>query len=264
VSVATPDRSSLWLPLLRNLTELSSDWTVWKNIDSAFTGGGDVDSIAPGEDWPAIQNEFHRWAKSNGLGPVIPCPHAPFLLHLVALDPGAPQDTFFELDVNRRKVFLGSTLFRPEDLRPLSIVSEQGFRRLRPGAEGLLKLVQNGTMRGGRMNAEGLRVKHIPELLSEDWLGVQMTARLFRGGENAALRAARAVIDGKWDRKASAAVEASCLARAVKEPDAVAARLRFRVNKKKCPVLKAVFESKRHVDPGPWLREVAKTHEVLS
>jgi hypothetical protein len=198
------------------------------------------------------------------LGPVVPCPHAPFLLHLVALDPKAPEDTFFELDVNRRKVFLGSTLFLPADLRPLAIVSPEGFRRLRPGAEGLLKLVQNGTRRGGRQDPENLKLKNIPALLAEDWEGVQMTAPLFKGGEKSVLRAARSVIDGRWDRRASATVEAFCLARAVKEPDAVAARLRFRVNKKKCPVLRAVFESKRHVDRGPWLEEVAKTHEVLS
>jgi hypothetical protein len=237
---------------------------VWKNIDSAFTGGGDVDTVAPGEDWPLIQNEFHMWAKGNGLGPVIPCPHAPFLLHLVALDPRAPNDTFFELDINRRKVFLGSTLFVPADLRPLAGVYEQGFRRLRPGAEGLLKLVQNGTKRGGRIDPDGLRLKNIPQLLSEDWEGVQLTARLFKGAESAALRAARSVIDGGWDRKASMKIEALSLARAIKEPGSVAARLRFRVNKRKCPVLRAVFESKRHVDPGPWLEEVAKTHEVLS
>jgi hypothetical protein len=187
------------------------------------------------------------------------------LIHLVALDPDAPNETFFELDVNRRKVFLGSTLFRPEDLRPLTLVTDEGFRRLRPGAEGLLKLVQNGTKRRGRRSAEGLKTKRIPELLAEDWDGVERTAVLFKQGRAAVLDSARAVVEGGWNRTAAAKVEAWCLARAIGEPDAVAARLRFRVNKRKCPVLRAVFESKRHVgpDPGPWLKEVAEDHEIL-
>jgi hypothetical protein len=265
VTAPEKDRREVWLPLLRRLTEVSSDWTVWKNIDSAFTGGGDVDSIGPGEDWPAIEHEFATWAKSNGLGPVISCPHAPFLVHLVALDQSAPAETFFELDVNRRKVFLGSTLFLPADLRPLARVNDEGFRRLRPGAEGLLKLVHNGTKRRGRQNEEGLKTKRIPELLAEDWEGVEQAALLFKSGRSAVLDSARAVVEGGWDRSAAVRVEAWCLARALKEPDAVAARLRFRVNKKRCPVLRAVFESKRYVgpDPAPWLEEVAETHEIL-
>lgn len=266
MSLPASDRSERWFPLLRRLTEVSSDWTVWKNLDSALTGSGDVDTIAPGEDWAAIQHEFHHWASAHGLGPVISCPHAPFLLHLVALDPAAPLETFYELDVNRRKVFLGSTLFRPSDLRPLANVSDQGFRRLRPGAEGLLKLVQNGTKRGGRIDPDGLRIKRIPQLLEEDWEGVEKTARLFKQAESAVLQGARAVVDGGWDRKAMMRTEAWCLVRAALEPDAVLARVRFRFNKKRCPVLRSVFESKRLVGPDtrPWLEEVAKTHEVLT
>lgn len=260
------DRSERWLPLLRRLTEVSSDWTVWKNIDSAFTGGGDVDCIAPGEDWAAIQHEFHNWARAQGLGPVISCPHVPFSLTLVALDPAAPSETFYEVDAFRRSLFLASTLFRPSDLRPLASVSDQGFRRLRPGAEGLLKLVHNGTKRGGRINPDGLRIKRIPQLLEEDWEGVEKTAHLFKQAESAVLQGARAVVDGGWDRKAMMRTEAWSLARAALEPDAVLARVRYRFNKKRCPVLRTKFESKRLVGPDTrsWLEEVAKTHEVLT
>jgi hypothetical protein len=116
------------------------------------------------------------------------------------------------------------------------------------------------------MDPDGLRIKRIPELLEEDWEGAQMTARLFKQAEEAVLQGARAVVDGGWDRKAMVRTEAWCLARAVLEPDAVYARIKFRFNKKKCPVLRAVFESKRLVGPDtrPWLAEVAKTHEVLT
>src|SRR5205823_11021680 len=127
---------------------------------------GDVDSIGPLQDWPAIERTFRAWAAANGFGPVVACPHAPFLLHLVALAPDRPQ--FYELDVNRRKIFLGSTLFRPVDVEPFAVVDERGYRRLRPGAEGLLKLVQNGMHRDGSPDPEGLRAKGVEHLLRQD------------------------------------------------------------------------------------------------
>ena len=266
VSPPSSDRSGRWLPLLRELTETSPNWMALKGATSAFSRGGDIDSIAPGEDWATIQHVFHRWARSQGLGPVVPCRHAPFLLHLVALDPVAPSETFYELDVNRRKIFLGSTLFRPSEVSSLAIVSDQGFRRLRPGAEGLLKLVQNGMHRGGRMNAAGLQIKGILPLLQDDWEGVMQMAHLFKQAERDVLRGARAAADGGWDRRSMIRTEAWSLARAAIEPSAVFARLKFRYNKGRCPVLRSVFESKRIVGPDPsaWLEHVAESHEVLT
>src|SRR5690348_6095282 len=110
VEPKTLDRTEVWLPLLRRLTEVSPLWAVWKNVDSALTRGGDIDSVAPLESWRVIEQEFVLWSKRFGLGPVVVCPHVPYLLHLIALDP--TERKFFELDVNRRKVFLGSTMFR--------------------------------------------------------------------------------------------------------------------------------------------------------
>lgn len=260
------DRSARWLPLLRDLTMASPDWLAWKSPGSAFTGGGDVDSIAPGELWQSIQDTFVTWAREVGLGPVVACPHAPYLLHLVALDPEAPLQTFYELDVNQRKIFLGSTLFRPAEVTPLAIITDDGFRQLRPGAEGLLKLVANGMHRGGRINPEGLAVKGVLALLQSDPEGVREAARLFKQAERDVLRGAQAAADGGWDRSAMLRTEAWCLMRAAAEPDAVFARLKFRYNKGRCPVLRAVFESGRVVgpDPGRWLESVARSHEILT
>jgi len=260
------DRSARWLPLLRDLTAASPEWLAWKGPGSAFTGGGDVDSIAPGEAWATIQDVFLQWARDQGLGPVVACPHAPYLLHLVAIDVNAPLQTFYELDVNRRKIFLGSTLFRPAEVTSLAVISEHGFRQLRPGAEGLLKLVANGMHRGGRINPEGLEVKGVLPLLRSDPDGVRQAARLFKQAERDVLRAARAAADGEWDRQAMIRTEAWSVVRAVAEPDAVIARLKFRYNKVRCPVLRTVFESGRVVgaDPWRWLETVAGSHEILT
>ena len=96
---------------------------------------------------------------------MIVCPHVPYVLHLITLDPDRPF--FFELDVNRRKIFLGSTLFYPRDLLPLSVMDARGFRITRAGTEGLLKLVQNGAKRGGRADWDGIRRKRIVDRIVE-------------------------------------------------------------------------------------------------
>ncbi|MGH3609355.1 MAG: hypothetical protein ACRDRD_14870 [Pseudonocardiaceae bacterium] len=250
----------MWLPLLRRLTEASATWVAWKNVDSALTAHGDVDSAAPRDEWPRLADEFSAWAFSSGLGPVVLCPHAPNLLHLVALHGGEP---FFELDLVARKVFLGSTLFVPEDLRPVSEMDGRGFRRVRAGAEGLIKLVGNGALRNGLPNRGGLSSKRIPQLLAADAEGVRLAARLFGPAEHSVLRLAGAVLRGSWDRSAMLSLEGWFLLRAVREPRSVAARLRFRQARRSCPVLRAVFAGR--VVPGDvqaWLDEVGRAHEI--
>jgi hypothetical protein len=261
-SVSTPagHREAFWLPLLQRLTEVSPSWLAWKNVDSALNGYGDVDSAAPREDWPRLADEFSAWAFSFGLGPVVLCPHAPNLLHLVALRENEP---FFELDLVGRKVFLGSTLFVPEDLRSVTEMDERGFRRVRAGAEGLIKLVGNGALRNGLPNRPGLRSKRIPQLLAADPDGVRVAARLFGPAERSILILASAAVRGSWDRRAMLSVEAWFLARALKEPKSVAARLRFRQARRSCPVLRAVFSGREiPSDVDGWLADVGRTHEI--
>jgi hypothetical protein len=261
---AAPDQASMWLALLRQLTASCPGWMTMKGVESALTAKGDVDSIAPEIEWSRVVDRFHTWALDHGLGPVVVCPHAPYLLHLVALSNDRPE--FFELDVNRRKIFLGSTLFRPEDVAPMSLMDERGFRRLRPGAEGVLKLVQNGMFRDGRPNTEGLQAKGVRDLLASDREGVGMAATLFGRASGSVIRASDAVVRGSWDRSSLLRMQAWCVLRGVREPDAGTARLRFRHQKKRCPVLRSVFENARCVpgDRAAWLERVATSHEILA
>jgi hypothetical protein len=259
---AVPPRVVDWLPLLQRITIAIPSWLSWKNVESALSGTGDIDSVVPGDAWDSVTLEFRRWASEYGLGPVIECPHAPFLRHLVALSPTRPE--FYELDLNRRKIYLGSTLFRPADLLPLTITDERGFRRLRPGAEGLLKLIQNGALHDGRPNEAALRTKSIRELISQDPEGARACARQFGKARGEVLRASDALVAGSWDRRAIAMVNAWCLLRAVAEPRSVLARIRFRINRRSCPVLKAVFEGQRRIPPDRdrWLAAVASNHII--
>ena len=251
----------LWLSLLAELTADVPDWFTMKGVGSALTGTGDVDSIAPVDTWVAIKDIFHAWAASEGLGPVVFCPHAPYLLHIVALSELRPE--VFELDVNSRKIFFGSTLFRPADVAGLAVMDPLGYRRLRPGAEGVLKLLQNGSSRTGRPIREGLDAKKVVELLRSDPEGAQLFGDRFQFGASSMTKAVDAAIAGEWDRLALALAKLSCLARAALEPDAVVARLRFRWQRNHCPVLHTVVSGQRRVEsPSTWLREVAESHEV--
>ncbi|MFN2490196.1 MAG: hypothetical protein ABR529_10765 [Actinomycetota bacterium] len=258
------DLSSLWLPLLAHLTERFPRWGLWKNADRALAGHGDFDSTAPLEDWDAILAEFHAWAAGRGYGPVAACSHVAGVLFLIALDEKA--STFLELDVNARKYFRGWTLFRPENLAPLMEIDERGFRRVRPGAEGVILLTQNGLRWGGRPDPAGLARKRVAELLRADPEGVRAAARLFGPTSGALVAAAEGVAAGGWNRRAMLTVEAWAVLRALAAPHILATRLSAKRVKKRCPVLRAIFADGRRTprDVGAWLSAVAEEHPVLA
>jgi hypothetical protein len=256
------DLSMQWLPLLRRLTDASPRWGIWKNVDSALNGSGDIDSTAPAEDWDMIEKEFVSWALSNGFGPAASCRHVPGVLFLVAVD--RSTRALYELDVNARKYFRGWTMFRPDDLAAVMEMDPRGFRRVRAGAEAMILLVQNGTKWGGRVNPEGLAAKGVIARLAADPQGVEDAARLFGPARGAAAGAASEVAQGGWDRRAMMAVEARSVAGAIAQPHITATRIWSRYVKTRCPILRVIFQDDRRVpdDVDGWMAQVAKHHPV--
>jgi hypothetical protein len=257
------DRTSLWLPLLQRLTEVSPSWVVWKNVDAALAGSGDIDAAAPETDWPLMEREFRRWAVEHELGPVIVCRHIPGGLNLVAVPPGMP--TLLELGVKARRIWRGATLFVLEDLKPLMVLDPRGFRRLRPGAEGLFKLLLNGTRWDGAPNRDSLRAKRVGELLRDDPEGARLAAHLLGPARAAVLRAAHRAATGDWDRGALLVVEGWTLLRALGSPGVVVKRARFRLRTRtSCPVIATLLHDHRRIpdDREAWLRRVAASHPV--
>ena len=257
------DRTAIWLPLLQRLTAASPGWLVWKNAESAFTGTGDIDAAAAELDWPLIEDEVRRWAVEQEVGPVIVCRHIPGGLNLVAVARRLP--TFLEVGVKARRIWRGSTLFVHADLLPLAVLDPRGFRRLRPGAEGVFKLLLNGTRRNGRPNADGLREKHVRELLRADPDGVIQTARLFGPAQRAVVVAARRAAADRWDLRAMLAVQTWMMFRALLRPRVLLSRLRFRLyGRHACPVVEAILVGGRRIpgDVDTWLARVAVDHVV--
>jgi len=257
------DRVAPLLPLFRALTALSPDSLVWKNADPALAGDGDVDWVAPPGCWDAIVERVRAWAAEGGLGPVVVCRHVPDGMFVIALRGGGE---FFQLDVRSRATYRGGTVFRVQDLLPMTEMDARGFRTLRPGAEGLLKLVLKGSDRAGGQRTRNLQSERVLELISQDATGVRQAAALFGMARGALVAAAERFRAGGWSRPAMLTVELSCRLRALSEPRVAFGRARLRsASMKRCPVLRASIEGRRHppANHTAWLRQVAESHEIF-
>jgi hypothetical protein len=259
-NVEPGQRRDLWLDLLRRLTDVSSSFLVWKNVDSALDGQGDIDAAAAPADWDALEEQFLAWAKELDLLPAALCHHIPGGRNLIAAPVGTR--TFFELSIKHDKAFRGSTLFVLDDLLAMSENDERGFRKLRPGAEGLLKLVLNGSRWFGRADEQGLTSKHVRELVASDPEGVELAAEVFGAAAPAARRLAGAVAGGRWDRGAMLVIEAHAVGKGFRHPSAMARRAWFRLTaQRQCPVVFAIGHGRVITEPREeWLADVARGH----
>jgi hypothetical protein len=261
-SPASPD-GEIYLPLMQRLTKISPNWGLWKNADRALAGHGDVDSVAPTREWDGIVSEVRQWAVEHGLGPVAVCKEIPTVMIVIAVDKSGR--TFFELDVQARKYWRGWTMFRARDLLPLFHLDERGFREVRPGVEGMIIFVQNGTRWGGRPNMGGTKIEKALELLREDPEGVNQGARLFGPARKPLLSAIDAALEGRWDRASMLLVEGRSIVGAFLGPHLLAGRVKARLVKKRCPLLVSIFSKERQLpdDVDRWVDDVAAKHPVF-
>lgn len=250
--------------LLREVAGPGERAGVWKNADAGLAGEGDIDLAVPRADWPRVTEIFRRWGASQGLGPVVVCRHVPGSLVLVALDPsGGP---FAQLDMRGTARLRGAPAFSAEALDPHMVVDPRGFRRLRPGVEGVLKLALVGFGRGGAPRPEKIRRERIRELLAADPEGALEGAATLGIAVGPLRRAAAAAAAGGWDRRALLLVEGRAALSALHHPRGLVDRARERQAKHRCPVLRAGILNARRVpgDPEAWLGRVRRDHEVLA
>jgi hypothetical protein len=252
-----------WLPLLQELSGDFRTWAVWKNADSGLAGLGDIDSLSPRRYWPAIAQCHAEWAFAHDASIVIRCPHVPGVLLTATIFPGVDQMAQF--DIWGDCFFRGSRIFTATDLVPLMIDDPRGFRRLRPGAEGLFLLVLNGIQRGGRPNESAIRDKRIPELLRADAEGVLQAAQLFGRLKDPIVRAAGAAERGSWDLGAVRRAELGFAVRSFFAPGILSRRLLFRVGAlRHCPIVTGLLQERRvPEDLDAWLEIVARRHQII-
>jgi hypothetical protein len=260
--VAHRDRTAVWLPLLETLTRERSDWIVLKNAAAALAGLGDVDTFAPPPAWPAIETTFRRWADEQGLLAVATCRHNWRGPNFIAI--GADDPYIWSLDVKRLRTFRGSCLITVESALALAAPDDGDFRRLRPGAEGVLKLLFNGLRPGGHPNEDGLRRKGVVDALRADPSGAFQAAELVGAAAPALRRGIRAVLDGDWSRRDMLAVETWSLGRSALRPDYAVRQLWMRwVVFPTCPVVR-LPDRRVPDDRAAWLRAMDRTHRGSS
>ncbi len=251
------------LALVRRLCGAGEARTLWKNAAGALGGTGDIDFLAPAAEWPEMRRDFRGWAEECGLGPVFSCRHVPGTLFLIAVDQVARA--FIQLDLKERATFRGSTLLRARALDGLTVMDERGFRTLRPGAEGLVKLVASGIAPGGRPKPRNIEKERVRELLAEDPDGARLAARGLGPVGPAALRGARAFTAGHWSRSSMALVEAWFAAGAIMEPARAWERLTAGRSKETCPIVRTSLRHGRRIEGklGRWLDEAGAAHPVF-
>jgi hypothetical protein len=257
------DRGLLWVPLLRRLMLVAPSTVVWKNASSALAGHGDLDVVASPTEWNGIESEFRRWAKAVGLHPVVVCRHVPGSMFLIAADPERPA--FFELDVKARGTYRGRTIFRAADLLRLCELDSRAFRRLRPGAEGLLKLILNGTADDGTLNPQRVERERIVDLLDSDPVGAERAARLFGSACTHVLELVDGFLRGEWDQSLMLRLRARLRLGLLLEPAPMLGRLWSRIGPaRSCRGIKSLLKEGRLV-PGDdaSLAELTRAHEVV-
>lgn len=251
------DRSELLVPLLRELSAVAPSLVVWKNADRALEGDGDLDLLCAREEAGAVEEVFSRWADEHGGGPVVACEHGGNGRYLVTL---APDERFAELDVKWHLTARGAQLFRLEHLTDLVAIDDRGFRRLRPGAEGLLKLAVSGVRRDGAPRTHRLDREDVVDLLRADPAGAQAATRFFGRGAGPVTRAVGALVDGEWDRAAWLQVQLLLAGRSLRDPRALAGRVAPH-GSSTCRGLKPlVTRGVVRADDADWLRHLPAPH----
>lgn len=254
------DRAEPWVDLLRRLTAACPVAAADGDLDEGFTGAGDVDVVAPVSEWPAVAAEFRAWSDERALSPVVTCRHRDGVLILVALGEG---QTFWELEVRARRYFRGGHLFSAEDLVPLMGEDPRGFRRVAPGAGGLIKLLPNGLAPGGRLKWKREKADRVFARLRDDPAGAAAAVRLYGSAGGAVVRLSGAAAEGRWDRGAALLVEGWALLRALRRPGVLVGRGVARLTDRPCLVQRAVAGGRRRpVDTSSWLELVARDHDV--
>lgn len=248
-----------WVPLLQDLAGTDADMAVYKNAERALVGDGDVDFLAPRARWPEIEEAFARWGGIHGLDVMPACRHRPYAMYLVAAD---HDGGLLQLDVRDRVHFRRATLVTAEDAAPMYESHALGFRALRPGAEGVLKLFLRGMGPRGELLEESAAKYSIRELVRDDPEGAESMAACFLPAPDDALAVVRSLADGRWDSARARSMSRSFAMASLRDPVTLTRLAMFRRARRTCPLLRWVLRNGQARPPRleDWMGEVREAH----
>lgn len=237
-----------WAPILEDLSNAVGDWTIFKHLESALTGDGDIDSAVPRSSWDhateALRNSL---ASASSATHVLWCEHVPEVRLCFILDP-KQLPIVREVDFAASCSFFGATWGWAEAMVPLSTVGGAGYRQLGAGAQSIVEVTLYGIDRLGRSKLDETRARRIRSGMRADLRGAETatTQLLPTKLSSAALDLAQSVADGGWDRRAAVYMLQSALMISLRKPSPALARLRFKA-RDHCSLFQLAISGRRTV-----------------
>lgn len=220
------------LAFLRQLTLRHPELVVWKHLDRALRGRGDVDAAVPADRALVVREDAIRIAPTTlGASAVITCDHvADKRLQFFVQSERLPQ--LFELDLCTQPARGLAPWADPRGLAELSVVGDEGVRRLRTGAEAVVSLVYHGLSRGGRYRLTGDEGDLVTRgVRAELPAALDAAGALPPGPARAPLRELVLLLEqGGWDRSLARRAYAGFLSGALVHPVFATRRARFRLD----------------------------------
>jgi hypothetical protein len=167
---------------LNELTRRHEHLLVWKHLDRALQGRGDIDAAAPEGETAAIAADAVSIAADTlSASHVIHCDHvADKRLQFFVQPERLPQLFEFDLCVQPSRGF--APWADPHSMVPLAIVGVHGIRHLRPGAEAVVSLVYHGISWRGQDKLAGDERQIVEKGLADDLEGVYDACRTLPPG----------------------------------------------------------------------------------
>jgi len=166
-----PDPSKV--AFLRELTRRHENLVVWKHLDRALRGRGDIDAAAPADDIPSVAaNAVSIAANTLGASHVIHCDHvADKRLQFFVQPELLPQLFEFDLCVQPSRGL--APWASPSAMVALAAIRPDGIRSLRPGAEAVVSLVYHGLSPSGRDRLAGEEREIVDSGIATDFAGAE-------------------------------------------------------------------------------------------
>jgi hypothetical protein len=239
--------------LMTRLTRADPTWVVWKSIDRAVSGAGDIDAVASRSARPALTAAVVDWARAERLGPTIVCRHLPGTqVDVVCAGPALVQ-----IDLHDRAAGVADA----ETLVGATELDDRGFRVVRPGARALLLLLSAGGRRGDALLDDDRR--EIESLVALDPGGAEALASKLGPLGRLLPHVLDEVGRGRAGVRSGLELELFRLSFALRHPTQRLAWARYRLRPRRCPVVAALALGRRTpVDASRWLESVRMTHAV--
>jgi hypothetical protein len=212
------------------MTAKHPDLVVWKHLERALRGQGDVDAAAPARDGAAIRADAQAIAgRTLAASHVILCDHiADKKLHFFVQPDRLPQ--LFEFDVCSQPSRGLAPWASPDLMLPLATMSGEGIRRLRPGAEAVVLLVYHGLSPSGLARPRGREAALVDFGLAEDREGAERACATLppRPARRALAALIGHVSEGRWDSTLASRAYAGFVVASCAHPRFSARRLGLR------------------------------------